>query len=45
MFQVHTPRMLIARFQAPSDNSLKEFLIENEGKRCVVVLDVRLASL
>ncbi|KAH9928488.1 P-loop containing nucleoside triphosphate hydrolase protein [Epithele typhae] len=29
----------IAPMEAPSDNSLKDFLIENEGKRCVVVLD------
>ncbi|OJT10928.1 hypothetical protein TRAPUB_12549 [Trametes pubescens] len=25
--------------EAPSDRSLKDFLMENEGKRCVVVLD------
>ena len=27
--------------QEPSTNTLSQFLIENEGKRCVVVLDVR----
>ena len=31
----------IAPHEPPSDKSLKDFLIENEGKRCVVVLDVR----
>ena len=36
--------MSLTKVQAPSDNSLKDFLIENEGKRCVVVLDVRLSS-
>lgn len=30
--------------QEPSDSTLAEFLVENEGKRCVVVLDVRLTS-
>ncbi|TFK88323.1 P-loop containing nucleoside triphosphate hydrolase protein [Polyporus arcularius HHB13444] len=29
----------IAPHEAPSDASLKDFLIANEGKRCVVVLD------
>ncbi|TBU35426.1 P-loop containing nucleoside triphosphate hydrolase protein [Dichomitus squalens] len=29
----------IAPHEEPSDKSLKDFLIENEGKRCVVVLD------
>nr|VWP02094.1 F-box and WD domain protein [Ganoderma boninense] len=29
----------IAPYGEPSNHSLKEFLIENEGKRCVVVLD------
>jgi hypothetical protein len=27
--------------QAPSKRTLAQFLIENEGQRCVVVLDVR----
>ena len=27
--------------QEPSDSTLSDFLIENQGKRCVVVLDVR----
>ena len=30
--------------QAASDTTLKDFLIENEGKRCVVVLDVRVLA-
>ena len=32
---------VLTRAQEPSDILLKEFLITNEGKRCVVVLDVR----
>lgn len=31
-------------FQQPSQRTLAEFLVENEGKRCVVVLDVSFLS-
>jgi hypothetical protein len=30
-------------YEEPSESTLAEFLTENEGKRCVVVLDVRLS--
>lgn len=30
-------------YEEPSELTLAEFLTENEGKRCVVVLDVRLS--
>lgn len=33
---------MIAVIQQPSDTTLAQFLMQNEGKRCVVVLDVRL---
>ena len=32
-------RRILILLQTPSDRTLAEFLTENEGKRCVVVLD------
>lgn len=31
-------------YQAPSSATLAQFLVQNEGKRCVVVLDVSAAQ-
>lgn len=36
----HTRVLHLISFQATSPSTLAAFLMENEGKRCVVVLDV-----
>ena len=44
LYTAFTFACVLIELQEPSNHSLKEFLIENEGKRCVVVLDVRVVG-
>lgn len=43
-WRITVSRQLTSKIQASSDLTLSDFLMENEGKRCVVVLDVRFIS-